>query len=208
MIYLIVKMLVLLLLAAALGAALGWFLRGARDREANEARQRDDAARLADLRAARDVAEAKVASVAEAEAARAAAEAKAARLGADIAAAIKAQAAAEANAQAAEKALEEARAGDAVELASSNVVGPAPIATSEAFVGMERPADGGDDLKQISGVGPKLEGVLHDLGIWRFSQIAAFTPADVAWVDERLQFKGRIERDDWISQAKALASGS
>ena len=118
------------------------------------------------------------------------------------------QAAAEANARAAEKALEEARAGNAVELASSNAVAPAPTATSEAFVGMERPADGGDDLKQISGVGPKLEGVLHDLGIWRFSQIAAFTPTDVAWVDERLQFKGRIERDDWISQAKALAGGS
>lgn len=192
MIYLVVKMLVLLLLAAALGAALGWFFRGARDREAAETRQRDDAARLADLRAARDAAEAKVAGVAAAETALAAAEARAAQLEADIDAAATARADAEARAEAAEKALAEALA----------------VTASEGFVGMERPADGGDDLKQISGVGPKLEAVLHELGVWRFDQIAAFTPADVAWVDERLPFKGRIERDDWISQAKALTRES
>jgi NADH-quinone oxidoreductase subunit E len=62
-----------------------------------------------------------------------------------------------------------------------------------------------DDLKKISGVGPKLEGVLNGLGFYHFDQIAAWTDADVAWVDARLQFKGRIVRDGWIDQAKTLS---
>ena len=66
--------------------------------------------------------------------------------------------------------------------------------------------DGGaDDLKLISGVGPKLEQTLNDLGIYHFDQVAKFKKKDIAWVDERLRFKGRIERDDWMSQAKILA---
>lgn len=64
-----------------------------------------------------------------------------------------------------------------------------------------------DDLKLIAGVGPKLEKVLNDLGIWTFAQVAAWTPNEVAWVDDFLQFKGRIDRDDWIAQADALAAG-
>jgi len=64
-----------------------------------------------------------------------------------------------------------------------------------------------DDLKLISGVGPKLEGTLNKLGFWHFHQIASWKKADVAIVDDELSFKGRIERDDWIKQAKALAAG-
>ncbi|MEM7042891.1 MAG: hypothetical protein AAF543_08780, partial [Pseudomonadota bacterium] len=64
-----------------------------------------------------------------------------------------------------------------------------------------------DDLKKISGVGPKLERTLNGLGIYHFSQIAAFTPDNVAWVDRHLRFKGRIEREKWIEQAKILAEG-
>ncbi len=64
---------------------------------------------------------------------------------------------------------------------------------------------GADDLKKISGVGPKLEGVLNELGFYHFDQIAAWTSEEIAWVDSRLKFKGRIERDDWIAQATALA---
>lgn len=64
---------------------------------------------------------------------------------------------------------------------------------------------GADDLKLISGVGPKLEGVLNELGFWHFDQIAKWTKAEVSWVDDRLKFKGRIERDKWIAQAKKLA---
>ncbi|MEW9919155.1 hypothetical protein AB2B41_06050 [Marimonas sp. MJW-29] len=69
------------------------------------------------------------------------------------------------------------------------------------------PAEGADDLKLISGVGPKLEQTLNELGIYRFEQVAAWGPSDIAWVDSRLRFKGRIERDDWMSQAKTLAAG-
>lgn len=66
---------------------------------------------------------------------------------------------------------------------------------------------GADDLKLISGVGPKLEGVLNELGFWHFDQISKWTPEEIAWVDSRLKFKGRIERDDWVSQATKLAKG-
>jgi len=64
-----------------------------------------------------------------------------------------------------------------------------------------------DDLKLLKGVGPKLEQTLNELGFYHFDQIAAWTPAHVAWVDTRLNFKGRIERDGWIEQAAKLASG-
>ena len=69
------------------------------------------------------------------------------------------------------------------------------------------PAEGADDLKKISGVGPKLEKLLNSLGIYKYDQVAAWSADDVAWVDARLTFKGRIERDDWMSQAKKLTAG-
>ncbi len=64
-----------------------------------------------------------------------------------------------------------------------------------------------DNLKLISGVGPKLEESLNTLGFYHFDQIANWTPQEVAWVDARLRFKGRIQRDDWMAQAKILAAG-
>jgi len=64
-----------------------------------------------------------------------------------------------------------------------------------------------DDLKLISGVGPKLEQVLNGLGVWTLAQIAGWKPEEAAWVDDYLQFGGRVERDGWISQAGALAKG-
>ena len=68
-------------------------------------------------------------------------------------------------------------------------------------------AAGGDDLKQLSGVGPALEKKLHEAGVTTFAQIAAWTEADVAAMDEKLSFKGRIEREGWIAQAAELAKG-
>lgn len=62
-----------------------------------------------------------------------------------------------------------------------------------------------DDLKQLKGVGPKLEEMLNAMGIYRFDQIASFTPENLAWVDANLTtFKGRPMRDDWVAQAKSL----
>ncbi|MEL6597843.1 MAG: 50S ribosomal protein L21, partial [Pseudomonadota bacterium] len=59
-------------------------------------------------------------------------------------------------------------------------------------------AEGGDDLKQLSGVGPALEKKLHEAGVTTFAQIAAWNDEDVAAMDEKLSFKGRIEREGWI----------
>ena len=63
-----------------------------------------------------------------------------------------------------------------------------------------------DDLKKISGVGPKLEQTLNDLGIFRYRQIADLDEAGIEQLDEKLKFKGRIQRDDWIGQATTLAN--
>ena len=64
-----------------------------------------------------------------------------------------------------------------------------------------------DDLKKIKGVGPKLEKLCNDLGVWHFDQIASWTDAEVAWVDYHLEgFKGRISRDGWVAQARAFAA--
>ncbi|MEJ8474321.1 NADH-quinone oxidoreductase subunit E [Roseibium algae] len=64
-----------------------------------------------------------------------------------------------------------------------------------------------DDLKQLKGVGPKLEGTLNELGFYHFDQVAGWGAAEIEWVDSRLKFKGRIERDGWVAQAKILAEG-
>ncbi|WP_353472593.1 endonuclease [Salipiger sp. H15] len=65
-----------------------------------------------------------------------------------------------------------------------------------------------DNLKEIKGVGPKLEQLLHELGIYHFDQIAGWSPAEVAWMDQNLKgFRGRVSRDDWIGQARILAAG-
>lgn len=64
-----------------------------------------------------------------------------------------------------------------------------------------------DDLKQLKGVGPKLEEKLNEAGVTSFAQIAAWGPEDITRMDDLLAFKGRVERDGWIEQAKTLASG-
>lgn len=69
------------------------------------------------------------------------------------------------------------------------------------------PAGKADDLKLISGVGPVLEKALNGQGIVTYAQLAALKPAEIEALEERLTFKGRVERDDWIRQAEALAKG-
>ena len=67
---------------------------------------------------------------------------------------------------------------------------------------------GADDLKMIEGVGPKLEIMLNELGFYHFDQIAGWSAAEVAWVNDNLTgFKGRVSRDNWVEQARKLASG-
>jgi large subunit ribosomal protein L21 len=69
----------------------------------------------------------------------------------------------------------------------------------------EAKADGADDLSKISGVGPVIVGKLAGLGITTFQQIADFTAEDIARTDDELNFKGRIERDEWVKQATEFA---
>ena len=65
-----------------------------------------------------------------------------------------------------------------------------------------------DNLKEIKGIGPKLELLCHSLGFFHFDQIAAWTAAEIAWVDDNLEgFKGRVTRDNWVGQARILAAG-
>ena len=83
-----------------------------------------------------------------------------------------------------------------------------PAAKTAGFKRLEAAEGKADDLKKISGVGPALEKKLNDFGIYHYRQVAALTKDDIAEIDEALNFKGRIERDDWLAQAKSLmASG-
>ncbi len=75
-------------------------------------------------------------------------------------------------------------------------------------VPMLEPAHGkADDLKRIKGIGKQNEQRLNALGIWHFSQIADWKSEQVAWVGSYLAFVGRIERENWVDQAKILAAG-
>ena len=64
-----------------------------------------------------------------------------------------------------------------------------------------------DDLQRISGIGPKYERTLHNLGFYHFDQIAMWTNQHVGWVDDHLKFNGRIQREEWVVQARLLAEG-
>lgn len=69
-------------------------------------------------------------------------------------------------------------------------------------------AKAGDDLKQIPGIGPRLEKTLNDMGVLRLKQIAAWKAVDIQKFDSELGLDGRITRDDWVGQARAILKGS
>jgi predicted flap endonuclease-1-like 5' DNA nuclease len=71
---------------------------------------------------------------------------------------------------------------------------------------LEAPRGEKDDLKFISGVGPKIERMLNDLGIFHYDQIARWTDAEVDWINAYLKFPGRMMRDGWVEQARSLAA--
>jgi predicted flap endonuclease-1-like 5' DNA nuclease len=91
---------------------------------------------------------------------------------------------------------------------------PAPAVANESSYAGSRPAGlasarGGkaDDLKLIKGVGKQNEARLHGLGIWHFDQVAAWNSKNIEWVGAYLAFPGRIDRENWVAQAKVLAKG-
>ena len=93
--------------------------------------------------------------------------------------------------------------------AAENAAAPKVEAKSEAKKAAPKKAAAkatdGDDLTQISGVGPVMVKKLHAEGVTTFAQIAAWTPEQVTDMDEKLNFKGRIDRDEWLKQAAEFA---
>ncbi|CAN7339175.1 NADH-quinone oxidoreductase subunit E [Rhizobium sp. LjRoot254] len=100
----------------------------------------------------------------------------------------------------------EAPAASPVVATPTAVVSKPSLEDASRPKGIEKPA-APDDLKLISGVGPKIEGILNGLGIFTYAQVASWQQNEREWVDGYLNFKGRIDRDDWVRQAKALADG-
>lgn len=77
-------------------------------------------------------------------------------------------------------------------------------APASGFERLKKPDGEADDLKVITGVGPVLEKALNEYGIFHYRQIAGLKKAEIAEIDEALNLKGRMERDDWVKQAKEL----
>jgi len=179
-------------------------------RIAAAAKAADDARLAAEAKAAE---EARMAAAKAAEKARVAAEAKTtkkARTGAAAKAGAEASLAAEARTRIA------AAAREAAAMMANGPGVAAVAAVAEAGLshpgskpaGIAAPAAGeADDLKLIKGIGPRNEKACNALGIYRFAQIADWTPDEAVWVGHHIAFPGRIEREHWIAQARLLASG-
>lgn len=184
--FLISEMVVLIVLAALLGLFVGWLIWGRRSSVSVDAGEADRLRR--DLEACQAKHKDKDARIAALEADAASAT--------QVAAPVMAAAAAPEEASAASVDYD----GDGV-LEGENE-GVKPETLSEARGGQA------DDLKQIKGIGPKLEKLCNSLGFFHFDQIANWTPDEEAWVNANLEgFKGRVSRDNWIAQAKVLAAG-
>jgi predicted flap endonuclease-1-like 5' DNA nuclease len=101
----------------------------------------------------------------------------------------------------------ETRSVAAIPPRASDPINPARRSGDRANLLVEAAFGNGDDLEHISGVGPMLRQLLNDTGVYYFWQIAEWSPEDVDWVDDKLQhFRGRIERDNWVDQARNLAA--
>jgi small subunit ribosomal protein S2 len=71
-----------------------------------------------------------------------------------------------------------------------------------AFVGIDAPRGEADDLKRITGISPKLEQSLNDLGVYHFWQLSDLDANAIAALDAALKVNGRVARDNWVAQAK------
>ena len=100
-------------------------------------------------------------------------------------------------------------AATAAPVSAAPVAGLAPQTAKETKPQGLGAARGGmaDDLKEIEGIGPVLENLCHELGVFHFDQIAGWTEAEIAWVDQNLKgFRGRVTRDKWVAQAKIIVT--
>ena len=99
---------------------------------------------------------------------------------------------------------ETADSGEAAQRNHALIDAPPVAAQDEA----PPPASDASDLARIKGVGPKLIAQLHELGVTRIAQVAQWDAAEIARIDAQLgRFAGRIERDDWVGQARLLETG-
>jgi len=98
-----------------------------------------------------------------------------------------------------------AAVGGSVAVAAAPAAKPAKKKAAPKAEAAAPAADAGaaDNLKELSGVGPALEKKLLEAGVTTFAQIAGWSADDIAAMDEKLSFKGRIEREGWVDQAKA-----
>lgn len=207
--FLMTEMIGLIILAALLGLFVGWLIWGRRGDVASSSAEAEELrAQLDACGKARDDQGARIRAL-EAQLG------EAADLRADLEACNAARAALEASATAMPAAsvpdatVDAAGHGDAGNrdydgdgIVEGKDEGTKPATLSEARAG------GADDLKRIKGIGPKMEQLCNRLGFFHFDQIASWTDQEVAWVDANLEgFRGRVTRDDWVSQAKLLAAG-
>lgn len=118
------------------------------------------------------------------------------------------QAAAQAAAKAEAPKAEAPKAAVKAEAPKAAPLADLPVSEGTQPEALAAPRGGeGDDLKQIEGIGPVLEKLCHELGIFHFDQIAGWGVAEVAWMDGNLKgFRGRVSRDKWVSQAKIIVT--
>lgn len=225
--YLLGEIWVLLALAALLGLLAGWLIWGGRKTVVDTAeadRLRGDLEGCRKLGADKDATITRLrAQLEEAERGRANAEASVqgdADASAELADLRARLASCEQDRAEAESALQDAVASAAAAAPAAFAAAPAaaePVdADGDGFFDVGRRPEAlsaarngqPDDLKLISGVGPKLEKLCNSLGFFHFDQVAAWSEDEIAWVDANLEgFKGRVTRDNWVGQAKDLAAG-
>lgn len=205
--FLISEMIVLIVLAALLGLFVGWLIWGRRsttvvntgdadklraDLKACQGKHADKDARIAALEA----------DLKAAHAAKVEVEASPVAVAAPVAPAVEPTTVPTAAADVAASSAEDAVDYDGDGVIEGANEGVKPETLTEARGGKA------DDLKQIKGIGPKLEQLCFKLGFFHFDQIANWTADEEAWVNANLEgFKGRVSRDTWIAQAKVLAAG-
>jgi len=90
------------------------------------------------------------------------------------------------------------------ELPANDVGAPAAPEQTEQFERLAAPRGAPDDFTKLNGVGPQLEKKLNEAGIFHYWQLGAMQPADVTKLDADLKLNGRIDRDGWVSQARAM----
>ena len=193
---------------AAAGTRAEGLEQGQRDARARAA-ERDG--EMAELRARAQTAAAEIAGLeAEIEASRA----MAARLDAELADARRGASTVEGDLLTARARIEELEALVSSSPATTTAAvgfADAALAEQQRAAAAPAPLDDGepDNLQLIDGVGPKLEQFLHEEGITTFAQLAALERAEIDALQEKLsEFPGRIEREQWVPQARGILSGS